>query len=93
MTGILTSCSGVFSLLMKRRREHMECDSRPGVGCLVFSTKTCVHRKRRSRWRRWASFKFTIELWWVLLALVPLVLFSSWLVELLRGSSQHVAAA
>ena len=70
----------------------MECDSRPGVGCLVFGTKTCVHRKRYSRWRRWMSLKFTIELWWVLLALIPIVLFSSWLVELLRSGSHYVPA-
>lgn len=62
----------------------MECESRPGLGCLVFGTTKCA--QRRSRWRRWMSIKLTVELWWVILALVPVVFLSSWLVELFRGS-------
>ncbi|KAK7227359.1 hypothetical protein V2G26_015362 [Clonostachys chloroleuca] len=79
----LRFCRGSVPLLMKRRREHMECDSRPGLGCLVFGTKTCVHRQRNPRWRRWLTTKFTIELWWVLLALVPLAFAWAWLAELI----------
>lgn len=65
-------------LLMQRRREHIECESRPGLGCLVYGTTTCSHRaKRPSRWRSGLQAKFTIELWWLLLALVPV--FCGWI--------------
>lgn len=71
---------------MQRRREHIECDSRPGLGCLVFGTKTCVHRKPQSRWRRWMGTKLTVELWWVLLAFVPVLCLLAWVIELFRGA-------
>ena len=73
-------------LLMKRRREHMECESRPGLGCLVFSTKTCSHKPKPNVWKRWMGMKLTVELWWVLLAALPLLLCWTWMVELARGS-------
>jgi hypothetical protein len=66
---------------MKRRREHMECESRPGLGCLVYSTSTCTWRKKHaaSRWQRWLQAKLTIELRWLLLS-VLLAAFAWWLV-------------
>lgn len=63
---------------MQRRREHVECESRPGLGCLVHGTRTCSHRPRRpGRWRSGLHTKLTVELWWLLLALVPVL--GSWL--------------
>lgn len=67
---------------MQRRREHMECESRPGLGCLVFSTKSCAHRPQlQHRWKKWLRLQLTIELWWVLLALVPIILGWMWMLE------------
>lgn len=70
---------------MQRRREHMECESRPGLGCLVFGTSTCAHRpQRRSRYAKWMRAQFTVEIWWVLLALVPLLFGWVWMLDLVR---------
>ena len=69
---------------MKRRREHIECETRPGLGCVVYSTPKCPHRRRAmARWATWARTTLTAELWWVLLAAVPLVLCGVWLAEIL----------
>lgn len=60
---------------MRRRREHMECESRPGVGCLVYDTSVCTHRRGASqRLERWLHARLTVELWWVLVAAVPVLL-------------------
>lgn len=65
---------------MQRRREHLECESRPGLGCLVFGTEICTHRKKlRGRYTRWLRAHFTIELWWILLALVPVLFGMFWM--------------
>ncbi len=69
------------SLLMKRRREHIECESRPDLGCLIYGTSTCVHR--RPLLQRWFRQRLTVEMWWVVLALLPLVLSWLWFAELL----------
>ncbi|KAM4054547.1 F-box domain-containing protein [Hirsutella rhossiliensis] len=70
----LRFCRGSVPLLMQRRREHVECESRPGLGCLVHGTRACSHRsKRPSRWRSGLHTKLTVELWWLLLALVPIL--------------------
>jgi hypothetical protein len=38
-------------LLMKRRREHGECDTREGGrGCLVFGTGACTFRRNEVGW-------------------------------------------
>lgn len=47
-----------FRLLMKRRREHMDCESREGGrGCIVLGTPVCtLKKKKQTRWavmRRW----------------------------------------
>ncbi|KAF3026683.1 hypothetical protein E8E14_014610 [Neopestalotiopsis sp. 37M] len=58
----LKFCRGSVRLLMQRRREHMECESRPGLGCLVYGTHTCLHRPQlKSRWAKWLRKQFTIE--------------------------------
>lgn len=77
-------------LLMQRRREHMECESRPGLGCLVYGTEICTRRQKlRGRYyTRWLRAHFTIELWWILLALVPVLLGMFWMAvspQLLRA--------
>ncbi|KAK8060057.1 hypothetical protein PG996_009987 [Apiospora saccharicola] len=78
----LKFCRGSVPLLMQRRREHMECESRPGLGCLVFGTPSCAHRPQlQRRWGKWLRLQLTVELWWVLLALAPLVLGSVWMLE------------
>lgn len=70
---------------MKRRREHIECESRPGLGCVVYSTPTCPHRRSlTSRWLRWLRITLTAELWWLLLAAIPLVFCGAWFAEFLR---------
>lgn len=39
---------------MQRRREHIECESRPGLGCIVYGTRTCPHaRKLKTRVKKW----------------------------------------
>ncbi|EGU79153.1 hypothetical protein FOQG_05654 [Fusarium oxysporum f. sp. raphani 54005] len=82
----LRFCRGSVPLLMQRRREHVECESRPGLGCLVYGTKTCSHRSLLSRTLpRWMQIKLTIEIWWILLALVPIFSCWVWLAELPWG--------
>lgn len=70
---------------MKRRREHIECESRPGLGCLIYGTATCTHRRRPGFFQRWFRRRLTVEMWWVLLALVPLLLSSLWFAELVKS--------
>ncbi|KAK8105590.1 uncharacterized protein PG998_003934 [Apiospora kogelbergensis] len=78
----LKFCRGSVPLLMQRRREHMECESRPGLGCLVYSTTSCAHRpQRQHRWKKWLRLQLTVELWWVLLALVPILFGWLWMLE------------
>ncbi|EGR51096.1 uncharacterized protein TRIREDRAFT_104200 [Trichoderma reesei QM6a] len=80
----LRFCRGSVALLMKRRREHIECESRPGLGCVIYGTATCPNRPRGVRaWQRWLGTKLTIELRWVLLAV--LVLLCSWVYTFLSG--------
>ncbi|OAA66519.1 F-box domain-containing protein [Niveomyces insectorum RCEF 264] len=79
----LRFCRGSVPLLMKRRREHIECDSRPGIGCLVYGTSTCTHRRPPHFLWRWFRLRLTFEMWWVLLALVPVILSWLWFAELL----------
>ncbi|KAH0491025.1 hypothetical protein TgHK011_002471 [Trichoderma gracile] len=81
----LRFCRGSVALLMKRRREHIECESRPGLGCIIYGTATCPNRRRRGvrAWQRWLGTKLTIELRWVLLAV--LVLLCSWIYTFLSG--------
>lgn len=79
----LKFCRGSVRLLMQRRREHIECETRPGLGCLVYGTEKCKHRRQlKERWKRWMRAQFTIELWWILLALVPLFFAWGWMAEL-----------
>ncbi|CAK7213111.1 hypothetical protein SBRCBS47491_001691 [Sporothrix bragantina] len=79
----LRFCRGSVPLLMKRRREHIECESRPDLGCLIYNTRTCVHRRPPRLLHRWFRRRLTVEMWWVLLAMVPLALSWLWFAELL----------
>ncbi|CAG8960819.1 hypothetical protein HYFRA_00002356 [Hymenoscyphus fraxineus] len=71
-------CRGSVRLLMKRRREHGECESRPdGRGCLVFGTKICTYKKEELGWIAvfkkfsWGVIRRVgMFLWWVSLALL-----------------------
>ncbi|KAK3337828.1 hypothetical protein B0H65DRAFT_435149 [Neurospora tetraspora] len=70
-------CRGSVRLLMQRWREHNECESRPGLGCLVYSTSTCLHRRKLgSRVKRWMRLKLTIDIPLLILAL--LVVLGAW---------------
>ncbi len=87
-------------VLMKRRREHFECETseRPGGrGCLVYGTKICVHKKVPNKldmlrsWMRknlWGNFTF----WWAAMATLGFVLALSaarsrvWGMEVVVGS-------
>ncbi|KAH8911545.1 hypothetical protein BR93DRAFT_924231 [Coniochaeta sp. PMI_546] len=80
----LRFCRGSVRLLMERRREHIECESRPGLGCLIYGTSTCPQRRKLgSRLKRWLHIRLTFEMWWLLLALVPIVLCWVWKAEAL----------
>ena len=71
----------------------MECESRPGLGCLVYGTTQCSHRRRLSvRCQRWLRKSLTVELWWVLLALVPLVFAWLWVTELVGWDAARPSA-
>ncbi|CAI4214879.1 unnamed protein product [Parascedosporium putredinis] len=75
-------------LLMKRRREHIECESRPDLGCLIYGTKVCVHRRSvAQRWARRLRTILTAELWWLLVAAIPLLCCGAWILEML-GTDQ-----
>ncbi|KAK0129216.1 hypothetical protein ONS95_001151 [Cadophora gregata] len=65
-------CRGSVRLLMKRRREHGECDTREGGrGCLVFDTKVCTFRKPELGYvERIKNLLGASLLWWILAALV-----------------------
>lgn len=81
----LKFCRGSVRLLMQRRREHMECESRPGLGCLVYGTSQCAHRRQlKARINRWLRSRLTLELWWVLVALVPVLFGCLWVTEFSR---------
>lgn len=68
---------------MQRRREHVECESRPGLGCIVYGTPQCALRRDwRWTWRRWIRRRITVELWWILLAALPILLGWLWAAEL-----------
>ncbi|KAH9221239.1 hypothetical protein DL95DRAFT_15844 [Leptodontidium sp. 2 PMI_412] len=69
-------CRGSVRLLMKRRREHGECDTREGGrGCLVFDTKVCTFRKPElGRLERIKKLIGMNALRWILAALVGIVL-------------------
>ncbi|ATY67083.1 F-box domain-containing [Cordyceps militaris] len=42
-------------------QKHFECESRPGLGCLVFDTPKCRHRPRGLRWlTRWVTWQGTL---------------------------------
>lgn len=81
-------CRGSVALLMKRRREHIECESRPDLGCLIYGTKVCVHRRSvAQRWARRLRTILTAELWWLLVAAIPLLCCGAWILEML-GTDQ-----
>ncbi|KAI0165574.1 hypothetical protein GGR57DRAFT_447980 [Xylariaceae sp. FL1272] len=68
---------------MQRRREHFECDSRPGLGCLVLGTNRCAYKRSfRQRCERWLRIRLSIEVWWLLLAVVPVFFACAWASEL-----------
>lgn len=75
-----TFCRGSVRLLMKRRREHGECETRPGGrGCLVFGTPIC-QSKKTTIWNiqeRWVNrFKRQTEIalvCWLFIGLVGLL--------------------
>jgi hypothetical protein len=75
----------VERLLMKRRREHGECDKAPGGrGCLVFGTKVCTFRKdigKLEEMRRWARrfVRNTTTLEWILLGMVGIAIAWWWM--------------
>ena len=64
---------------MQRYREHGKCKSRPSSGCLAYGVDSYTHPKRlRRRYTRWLRTHFTVELWWVLLSLIPVLFGTFW---------------
>lgn len=62
----------------------MECESRPGLGCLIYGTQTCPHaRKLKTRLKKWVRWHITDAVvpvkWLLLAALVPLVVGWVWI--------------
>lgn len=56
---------------MQRRREHVECESRPGLGCLIYGTAECAQsRKFKVRVKRWMRTRVSVELWGLVVAVV-----------------------
>ncbi|KAI1410357.1 hypothetical protein F5Y13DRAFT_168266 [Hypoxylon sp. FL1857] len=85
----LKFCRGSVRLLMQRRREHVECESRPGLGCLVYGTERCAHQRQlRVRIKRWLRSRLTIELWWVLMTLIPVLFGFLWVTDLTRWQAR-----
>ncbi|KAI1134446.1 hypothetical protein F5Y05DRAFT_398849 [Hypoxylon sp. FL0543] len=85
----LKFCRGSVRLLMQRRREHIECESRPGLGCLVYGTKRCAHQRQlKVRIKRWLRSRLTLELWWVLMALIPILFGCLWTTDLTRWQAK-----
>lgn len=86
-------CRGSVRLLMARRRQHGECETRDGGrGCLVLGTKICEWRRSRSpilRLRRWLTTNSGMVVC-IFIALVSIILFAiqdereAYLLELLR---------
>jgi hypothetical protein len=66
---------------MQRRREHIECESRPGLGCLIYGTRTCSHaRKLKTRFKKWARGRVLHPVRWVLLvSLLPVIIGWLWM--------------
>jgi hypothetical protein len=61
---------------MKRRREHVECETREGGrGCLILGTRVCTFRKKQmaseilKRWVR-GCMRGNGMIWWVTIALL-----------------------
>ncbi|KAH8880302.1 hypothetical protein GQ53DRAFT_545919 [Thozetella sp. PMI_491] len=76
----LRFCRGSVKLLMQRRREHVECESRPGLGCLVYGTPVCEQRRKlRNRIQRWLRVRLSVEMWWVMVAAIPLLCYWWWI--------------
>ncbi|KAI5862070.1 hypothetical protein GGS23DRAFT_605978 [Durotheca rogersii] len=79
----LKFCRGSVRLLMQRRREHFECESRPGLGCLVYGTKRCAHRQQPGFWiKRWLRLRVSIELWWAIVVMAPVLFAFLWMIDL-----------
>ncbi|KAF7942905.1 uncharacterized protein EAE97_006359 [Botrytis byssoidea] len=69
-------CRGSVALLMKRRREHQECDSKPGGrGCLVLGKNICVDKKESNHVKAvWRYLKSGIPLWLVVVTVALLAI-------------------
>jgi hypothetical protein len=77
------SCLSLHRLLMQRRREHIECESRPGLGCLIYGTRICAHRRKlTTRVKRifHPSSTWQGRCAWFFVAMLPLIY---WLIEAL----------
>lgn len=67
--------NNTHSLLMKRRREHQECDSKPGGrGCLVLGRNVCLNKKKNNHLKVvWRYLRSGI-LWLVVVAVALLAI-------------------
>ena len=71
----------VSRLLMKRRREHGECDTTEGGrGCLVFDTKVCTFRKPELGYMERIKKRFGVDtLCWSLATLIGIISALFWM--------------
>ncbi|CCD53253.1 hypothetical protein BofuT4_P122720.1 [Botrytis cinerea T4] len=69
-------CRGSVALLMKRRREHQECDTKPGGrGCLVLGRNICIDKKESNHFKVvWRYFKSGVPLWLVVVTVALLAI-------------------
>lgn len=77
-------------LLMQRRREHVECESRPGLGCLIYGTRECEHARRLGtrlkRWIRmpsWGARAKVVAALLVVLVVIPAVMGWAWMLGMI----------
>ena len=81
-------------LLMKRRREHGECEAKVGGrGCVVLGTPVCTFRKVERRWwmrmskRMWSFVQANPVLLWLVIALLGIVVAGS-CIRVQKGSKE-----
>ncbi|PHH51249.1 hypothetical protein CFIMG_002511RA [Ceratocystis fimbriata CBS 114723] len=42
----LQFCRGSIPMLIQHYRNHIECEAHPGIGCMIYNTKECFHRRK-----------------------------------------------
>ncbi|KAL2208487.1 hypothetical protein CC79DRAFT_575757 [Sarocladium strictum] len=83
----LVFCTRKVKEIIRQRRLHIECETRPDIGCVVQETPFCHHRStfwQRCKNKLWQ--KIGIELWLFPLVLIPLICSWVWFIELIGNA-------